>query len=119
MCRVVTLYGIYQRHITHKPVFINMTAKMHEFVRNVDSGGGTHIQPSNVGCEHVIEEQRPGNRYQNNYDQRIRWEECNTPIIGISEAHFDVSLMDRFSSSSGKASRKGREVFGGSGNWGR
>ena len=90
VCRMMSPYGVDQRHIAHKPVLVNMAAKMHEFIGDVDSGRRTHKQPRNIGREHVIEHQRSGDRDQYEYHQGVGREKCNAPVIGISEAHLAV-----------------------------
>ena len=48
---VMTTDRVDERAVAHKSIFINMAAKMHEFIEEVDAGGGAHNQPPHIGSE--------------------------------------------------------------------
>jgi hypothetical protein len=53
---VVTTQCIHQRRISNKPVFIDVAAKVHEFIDKVDTGCGADKQPADIRCQQKIEQ---------------------------------------------------------------
>ena len=67
-----------------------MTTKMHKLIHEVDAGGRTHKQPSDVGRQQEIPEHRSGYGDQDKYDQRVGREERYAPVCLVTKTHFLV-----------------------------
>ena len=53
MSRMVAANGIYKRHITYKPIFFDMAAKMKSFIKQIVANHGDIKNIANIGIKNL------------------------------------------------------------------
>src|ERR1700733_3379737 len=79
-----------ERAIAHEGVFIDMAAKVHEFVDQKHACGRRHKQPADIGREQSAEYCGQRNRHQDENDQRVGREQGHAPVLVIAKAHLVI-----------------------------